>query len=593
MSFHQGFRQPVVLATLRSRLLMQPDVDPVALDATLRTWIELPEADPLVASQSVQPRAVVIDRVLRVSCWLLQSAGVPVFDPGGVQASSDAELTDSISAWLPDCGPLPLGLRNLAYSMALDLVGLATGPGAGEPLPENTQAQIERELIQPARSAAMGGESTVHILRAAFDADIPFLHLGGGRYQIGWGSRGTRISASHLWSDSHIGVRLVQSKSLSAEILRRAGIPAARNVAVDSPEQAVSVAASMGWPVVIKPDDRDRGEGVTTDLADANSTRAAFECARRLSPNVLVEKQLGGICHRIVVARGKLGYAFTRHPRRVQGDGSRTVAELVAHRREEALARPSWLRGKPWLLDDIALRQLERQGLGADSVPARAQWVNLRPRQSSEWGGDPEDITASIHPENVRICLSAAALFGLDVAGIDLMSEDPRVPWYINGGAINEVNSAPHVGGNPISRRWLPRFLLDLFPQGGRVEVGVVIGGDRAWQHAHGSQAERVARGERCFLTDHRRTIAPDGSELILSLDGVYSRCSALLLDSEVDSLIVVVSNDELLASGSPVDRITSLTDLSREERGRVVPDEQTTERIFGLFEPMLAARVN
>ena len=87
------------------------------------------------------------------------------------------------------------------------------------------------------------------------------------------------------------------------------------------------------------------------------------------------------------------------------------------------------------------------------SIPDPGTWVALRRIESTDWGGVDEEVTALIHPDNLKAALMATELFGLDMAGIDIISTDISRPWFETGAVINEVNFAPLLGGAEISRR--------------------------------------------------------------------------------------------------------------------------------------------
>jgi cyanophycin synthetase len=450
------------------------------------------------------------------------------------------------------------------------------------------QEELLETFVEPMRNRNPGGKSSIHILRGAMASDIPFVHVGGARYCLGWGSRCVVIHRSGMSGDSRIGAAMAQSKSLGTRLLRQAGLPAPQNVLVENVQQALDAANTLGWPVVIKPDDRDRGEGVTTDIHDEAALNTAFDAARKLSQKVLVEEQLRGICHRVAIVHGRLLYAVTRFPKRVLGDGVSSIRQLVEKANEAEMAQPPWNRKKPWPLDGLADAELQRQGLNQGSIPMAGRWVTLRPRESSEWGGDATDITDSLHPANVSLCERAARLFGLDVAGIDFMSEDPTLPWHENEAAINEVNFAPLMGGGEASRTRLPELWRRAFPAGARIPVFAVIGNAAARPRAEAIRQWRSEMGERCCLTDHEHTLGADGSPLAVSAEGLFQRCRALLLDRQVDSLVLVVHNDELLRTGSPVDRYSAVEDLSAADPGDAL-NKDLANHLLGLLAPMQA----
>lgn len=117
----------------------------------------------------------------------------------------------------------------------------------------------------------------------------------------------------------------------TANVLRVAGLPAPIHGLVTAESDAISAAKKIGYPVVIKPSDRDRGEGVTVDVSDEAGLQLAFAHAKESSRSkqVIVERQVAGVCHRLFVANDKLLYAVKRHPMSVTGDAQHTIQELV------------------------------------------------------------------------------------------------------------------------------------------------------------------------------------------------------------------------------------------------------------------------
>src|SRR5690606_24429942 len=111
--------------------------------------------------------------------------------------------------------------------------------------------------------------------------------------------------------------------------------------------------------------------------------------------------------------------------------------------------------------------ELARAGLTLDSVPAAGAWAWLRRIESTEWGGVDEDFSTTLHPDNAAIAIRAAELFGLDIAGVDIISTDITRPWHENGAIINEVNSSPLLGASLSSLNSMPAVLARLVPCNG------------------------------------------------------------------------------------------------------------------------------
>jgi len=155
----------------------------------------------------------------------------------------------------------------------------------------------------------------------AVPGDRPFLALGQGKKRrLFW--------RNFTPATSHLGTLLSTRKDLTAKLLRDAGLPAPRNVIVQDATTAVRAAEALGYPVVVKPAAADYGRGVSTGIRNAEHVRAAFVRAAEHGA-VLVEEQIEGDQHRLLVVHGRCIRASRLRSARVVGDGSSTILELV------------------------------------------------------------------------------------------------------------------------------------------------------------------------------------------------------------------------------------------------------------------------
>lgn len=507
-------------------------------------------------------------RVLAFTLEMLRVARFPLFDEARVVAvrPQPGGVPDAWEAWeawvdVPCPDGLPAEPLGVALRAAARLCEWAAQQPPDEPRRREFFAALEKDLLGKVSRMLVVGKSTPPLLGAAHAAGIPFVSLGSGVFQLGWGSRSRRFDRSAIDLDSAIGSRLSHSKSVSAALLRRAGLPAPVHEQVRSLEAALGAAAQLGWPVVVKPADRDRGEGVTVDVADAQSMADAFAGAAKLSRSgkVLVERQVPGVCHRLFIADGELLYAVKRLPMSIAGDGRRSVAALVdAEVRRQAML-PPWRRSELRPLDDAARAAMALAGWSESDVPPEGVLVPLRRIESTAWGGVDEEVTGQVHPVNLAVAVTAAALFGLRVAGIDIITTAIDRPWTETGGIVNEVNFAPLLGGGEVSRREIPRFLARLLDGDGRIPVEVFVGGGPAWEAALIRWRRMVADGLRAWLTCADRTLGPDGADWPMTVTGAADRARALLLLQSVDALVLVIDEDSLRREGLPFDRVSRL----------------------------------
>jgi cyanophycin synthetase len=562
-------RQP--MRQFKINLSCPAPIDLDSIDDWFKSALAI-EIDPCNCSiaqaqhSSRTPMAGLIWRILLLIRSLLQSARIPAFHPGRVlgidqDKKNSSDWTATVAVVKID--HIPPRCYAITIDEAIKIVLWAMGRAR---TPENVASlysTIQKQVIHPLRKMIIAGKSTIPVLRVAYQQNIPFSHLGAGVYQLGWGGKSRRMDRSTTELDSAIGSKLAQNKVWSANLIRMAGLPAPEHGVVTTKEEASRVARHLGWPVVVKPVNRDRGEGVTVGVTDENQLLAAFKMAK--AKQVIIEREVVGVCHRLFIANEQLLYAVKRLPKSIKGDGRRTVAELIRESNQVEKNKPPWLRSELYPSDSLAIEALTNAGFAFDSVPPEGELVPLRKIESTQWGGFDEDVADCIHPDNLDIALRAAALFGLNVAGIDIISPDIRKPWHENGAIINEVNFAPLFGGGEISRHHIPIFFKRFMNGDGRIPVEAFMGGDAAMDMARERQKELISQGIKCVLTSHKTTLAISGEETHFLFQSLFKRCKALLMNGQVEAIGLAIQTDEFLHTGLPIDRIDRITTTAGE----------------------------
>ncbi len=502
---------------------------------------------------------------LQLCRLLLQVGRVPFFDPPVIIACSPKSLDSKkwrAVAELALIDDFPKDMYDAALQSSFSLAAWAM---MHEPAGKNLEyffKMVQERVVKPLSKVLPVGKSTYPVLKEVHQNGIPFQHLGGGVFQLGWGANARRMDRSTTEKDSAMGAKLSHRKVLATRLLGSAGLPAAVHSVVKTYENALEAARQIGWPVVIKPADRDRGEGVSVDISDERALKSAFKHALKVSQvrQVIVEQQVPGVCHRLFVANGKLLYAVKRYPMSVTGDGKKSVEELVAYEYERQQRKPPWRRTEIQPLDQRALDTIKAAGFSVLSVPEEGVLVPLRPIESTQWGGVDEEVTDRVHPENLATALDAAKLFSLYVAGIDIISTDISIPWYENGAIINEVNYAPLFGGGEISKRHIPVFLREFMAGDGRIPVNVLVGGEGALQASFRLWKALLSKEVRAFLTNERQTFDSSGKPVHMPFISLYQRIRALTLSSKVEAMVIAVQTDEFLYSGLPLEYVDSIT---------------------------------
>jgi cyanophycin synthetase len=338
-----------------------------------------------------------------------------------------------------------------------------------------------RELDEDVRL----GPSTGSIVQAAVARGIPYRRLTeGSMVQFGWGSRQRRIQAAEMDRTSAIAESIAQDKELTKELLLAAGVPVPQGRPVTDFDDAHRAAAEIGWPVVVKPRDGNQGKGVTVNIVSDEHLRIAYDAARAISDEVLVERFIPGYDFRLLVVGDRLVAAARRDPPHVIGDGLHSIRELVEQantdpRRGDGHATPlTRMR-----IDDIALARLSLQGFGPDDIPPKGRRVVLRNNANLSTGGTATDVTDDVHPEVAARAVDAARMIGLDICGVDVVCESLQQPLEAQGGGVVEVNAAPglrmHLSPSYGKGRPVGEAVIDtMFAPGedGRIPVVAVTG---------------------------------------------------------------------------------------------------------------------
>ena len=228
----------------------------------------------------------------------------------------------------------------LAGRLALDIVhdllpaALKGLEGAERiaPLSEPLDGDVSRavDLLEQTRRKTAFGPSTASLVEAARRRRIPVTRLNDhSLIQLGWGSRQRRLRASVTDRTGLIAAELAGDKAEAKRLLAALGIPTPRGVTVRSADAAVEAAKTLNAPLVIKPLGGNHGRGVAVGLTTEDEIRAAFAEALRHDRRVVLEEQVPGRDHRVLVVDGQVVAVAERVPPRVIGDGRRSVRELV------------------------------------------------------------------------------------------------------------------------------------------------------------------------------------------------------------------------------------------------------------------------
>lgn len=557
-----GLKQATLVVRLAARI--PPTTDFVALDAAMQS---------LLAADQVAPTTgdVLADLIARLACWYQQihrGLRIPLFPESWWQRQTLPELPHELAAVLalPYVQPDP-EKKAIATLVSLTNRILDTGE-----MPTGAREQISavRTLLS---SALAGGINGHHFLKAAFELDIPVIHNRlSDTVRFGMGSKSRLLKSSCTDVTPHIGVAIAKTKIGTAELLARSGLPVPPRWLVGDAQGARTAAEALGYPVVVKPDGRDRGEGVAAHLTNAVDLDQAYRVARSLSERVLVEKHVFGEDLRFTVFNGRVVKLMARRPPGVTGDGIRSIAHLVeAERNSAETARRSVDRQfRPLEIDEEASGLLRDAGLTADTVLAADRFIALRRRGNVCSGGSQRILDVrDVHPDNLELAVRAARCLLLDLAGVDIMLPDPSRSWLEGEAFILEVNAIPQIGseGSPEMYR---DILGALLPDGGRVPMHVLLVSD-------GTPSEEfvlsTAASRGCNGVATSTALWVNGRRLGVTFQNAFVAALAVLSEPEVHAALIVMSPADVIRFGVPCGRPTGVIEACG-EHAALPPDE-------------------
>jgi cyanophycin synthetase len=245
---------------------------------------------------------------------------------------------------------------------------------------------------------------------------------------------------------------------------------------------------------------------------------------------------------------GRYFSTMRRRAAAVMADGERTVADLVARENARRTDTTSGFTGTllPLPLDGESDRVLACQGLNRGSVAPAGTEVRLRAVRTGARGGT-FDFPTAIHPANIRLAERVAALFGLDIVGIDFIAPDMSRPFHEVGAVIHEVQRQPSTG---LQNTGVFERLMDhVVPPGTPVRIPIVAVLGAGAGAVVGSVAARLeAAGMRVGVAD---AVGLRVGRLQRSVADARADGLPLLVDDpSVEAAVVEIDPDALLDRG-------------------------------------------
>jgi len=312
-------------------------------------------------------------------------------------------------------------------------------------IPINFKGRIN--IIKKILQAEQIGFTTKAICDAAKEYNIPVMQLGdSGIYQIGYGKMSKLVEASIGNKTRCVGVDIACDKYLTKYLLESQDIPVAEGNKVYNIIGLLQEAERIGYPVVLKPQYGNKGEGVILNIKNQKQLVNSYMNLRKNKKDIIIEKYFGGKDYRVCVVNYKVVAVSLRIAPFVVGNGRDNLKKLIDILNEDPL------RGEDHenVLTKIKINSeliacISKRKLNLDDIPKAGEKILLRENANLSTGGMAIDCTEEICEENIECCISAAKTLALDICGVDICTKDISIPIKESNGIIMEINAAPGI----------------------------------------------------------------------------------------------------------------------------------------------------
>lgn len=279
---------------------------------------------------------------------------------------------------------------------------------------------------------------------ARLDADVE--ELGHGVLEIRRGAFHTRVQRNCTALDDLATRCIVRTKPVITELLDRHGLPVPPHVEFSIADMSAATAflENAGRPCVVKPAvDTGGGRGVTSGISTRWQLARAAWIATVDGENPLIEEQIAGANYRLLYLDGQLLDVVKREPPKTLADGRSSIDRLVQQANADRLQRGSQVSHDLLSIDLEMRRTLATQGYTLSSVPPKGTTITLKTVINQN--RDEDNVAAMGEPCDAIVDLGAraASLAEVRLAGVDIITSDPKRPLQETGGVILEVNSPP------------------------------------------------------------------------------------------------------------------------------------------------------
>lgn len=238
-----------------------------------------------------------------------------------------------------------------------------------------------------------------------------------------------------------------RSKLQARQMFLNHHLPVAKGQVFFWPWKAFAFVKQYDFPVVIKPNVGGYSRGSYFPIENRWQLLRAIFLAKIWWPFTVIEQYLDGKNYRVVVTEKGIDVVMRRYPPFVEGDGVRTLSELIDE--ENEVRRKMKLAPVIHYIEKkgVVKKHLKKQGLDFSFVPDPGRRVYLFHRVALAPGGVLETISVEgVTKKNKELFKKVLELFKANILGIDVIMEKGISTDFDQQQCILlEVNSRPYL----------------------------------------------------------------------------------------------------------------------------------------------------
>lgn len=253
-------------------------------------------------------------------------------------------------------------------------------------------------------------------------------------------------------TNTAVASKLCRNKGLARFILEKNGFKVAPGGVFKTSNygDALTLFQKLRKPVVLKSPELEKAKSI---ILNVNTEEEFGKGWKRLSdsvenPEIILEEQFVGDEYRFFVTKDKFVAASKRIAANVEGDGKKTIQQLIDDKNNEPWRMPeesTERKAYPIVVDADIIDKLKSQNINLDYVPKEGETVLLRQNTNLASGGESINCSTEVDDKYKDLCLKIVqSIPGLTYAGIDIMTTNIK-DFENSNYIIVEVNSSPGI----------------------------------------------------------------------------------------------------------------------------------------------------